>query len=221
MKKGFVPALNKIYVRASHFNLKQRQQCFPPFKGAFPMRNQFVLSTAFAVVVALSSATNANAFFGILGCDCEPSCGCASDCCEPSCGCADDCSSEPSCGCAEEPSCGCADSCCDPCCKEKRQGCLAKLRARLAAKKCCDEASCGCADSCCEPSCGSAEEPSCGCADSCCDPCCKEKRQGCLAKVRARIAAMKCCVEASCGCADSCCEPSCGCAEEPSCGCAG
>ena len=175
------------------------------------MRNKLVLSTAFAVVVALSSASSANAFFGMLGCDSEPSCGCASDCCEPSCGCAD--AGDDCC----EPSCGCADSCC----KKKRCGYLAKICARRAAKKsCCCEPSCGCADACggdgcSEASCGCADascEPSCGCADSCC----KEKRVGCLAKLRAKLDARKCCCEPSCGCADSCddecCEPSCGCA---------
>ncbi len=181
------------------------------------MKNHLLLSTiGLSVAIALSSAPNANAFFGMFGgCGAEPSCGCATDCCEPS--------------------CGVADACCDPCgscCKPKRCGLLDKLRARRAARKCCQpsccEVSCGVADSCCEPSCGCADacgggcEPSCGVADacggcesSCCDPCSKP-RCGLFAKLKARRAARKCCqpscCEASCGVADSCCEPSCGCA---------
>ena len=189
------------------------------------MKSHLLLSTlGLSVAIALSGASNANAFFGMLGgCGCEPSCGCSDNCCEPACGCADDCC---------EPSCGCADNCCDPCCnscckKKKRCGLFARCKARRAAKHCCCEpscgcceASCGCADDCCEPACGCADdccEPSCGCADNCCDPCCdccckKKKRCGLFARCKARRAAKRCCepscgcCEASCGCADSCCE---------------
>ncbi len=117
------------------------------------MKNHLLLSTlGLSVAIALSSASNANAFFGMLGgCCAEPSCGAADDCCEPSCGVAD----------------ACCDPCADACCPKKRCGLFAKLRARHAARKACCEPSCGVADACCEPSCGAADaccEPSCGCA---------------------------------------------------------
>ncbi|MEM9353933.1 MAG: hypothetical protein AAGA92_13045, partial [Planctomycetota bacterium] len=130
-------------------------------------RHLFLPTLGLGLVIVLSGASNANAFFGMFGCGCEPSCGCADDCCEPSCGCADDCC---------EPSCGCAMDCCDCCCPKKKCGLFARLKAKRAAKKCCCEPSCGCADDCCEPSCGCADaccEPSCGCADDCCEPCCE------------------------------------------------
>ena len=159
LRSEIVPARLPPYRAVETQRPSKATAVFPPFKGAFPMKNHLLLSTlGLSVAIALSTASNANAFFGMLGgCGCEPSCGCASDCCEPSCGCADSCC---------EPSCGCADACCcDPCgcCKKKRCGLFARMKAKHAAKKCCCEpccgcceASCGCADSCCEPSCGCA-----------------------------------------------------------------
>jgi hypothetical protein len=159
------------------------------------------------VAVALAYASNAQAFFGMGGCGCEPSCGYA----------------EPACGCAAEPSCGCemaCDSCCDS--GKHRCGLFARLRARMAAKHSCGcEPACGCEASCgyAEASCGCAAEPACGCAEpscgceaDCCEPACK--RCCIFSRIKARRAKHACCAPA-CGC-----EASCGCAVEPSCGCA-
>ena len=76
------------------------------------------LLSTLGVAIALASAGNASAFFGLGGCGCaaEPSCGCEAAC-------------EPSCGCAA-PSC--CDPCCDPCCKP---GLFARLKAKMAAHK--------------------------------------------------------------------------------------
>src|SRR5690349_17784353 len=90
---------------------------------SLPMKRS-LLSTL-GVAIALSSAGNASAFFGLGGCGCaEPSCGYA----EPSCGCAMAC--EPSCGC--EASCGCAD----PCCAPKHRCCIFKKL--FSRKHCCE-----------------------------------------------------------------------------------
>ena len=122
---------------------------------------RYLLSTL-GVAIALSSAGNASAFFGMFG-----GCGCAA---EPSCGCA---MAEPSCGCAE-PSCGCEMSCCDSCC-DPCGGRKHKLFGKL--KDCCRKMKHACCDSCCEPSCGCAE-PSCGCAEPSCG-CAAEPSCGC------------------------------------------
>lgn len=150
-----------------------------PWRTRMNFRN--LLSACFAAALLIAGSSNANAF-GLLaklrgGC-------CAPACCEVSCvdacgGCAVDSCAAPEASCCEaapvceaapacEPSCceaapACEPSCCEaaPVCapKCKRVGLLARLKARLAARRCCVPA---CVESSCcdvEPTCSA---PACG-----------------------------------------------------------
>ena len=156
----------------------------------FPMSVKFIAALALAASFCLAPSSASAGLFRNAGCGCDVA---------------------PSCGCEVAPSCGCEIACdpCDPCaCRGgKLRGMLSKLHSR---KACCEP----CAPVCCEPApvCCAPAPVCCEPAPVCCDPCdpCCDRGPGLLAKLRARLAARKCCCDAA---------PSCGCEVAPSCGC--
>jgi hypothetical protein len=110
---------------------------------------------------------------------------------------------------------GCCDSCCDTCCA--KQGCLAKMKARMHRNSCCDCCNtCNtCGTTCCNTGCGGGHgggcgsnyASSCGTCGGCCETCCCPK-QGLCARLKAKMHSSNCCNT----CCDTCggCGTGCG-----------